>query len=154
MAQPLQNLPAMVGSRRLGLLTFLGALIAASSARAEVLSIERILLPDDMAARVKGSGVEGKSCVSDHGLEQKVDIGMLRVNLGEKLAIKAGLGMAKLRALAFEPERDGMAMGGGVSVAFWKRSGLTLSVEANALRANYSSGSLMDGSMLVALSGR
>src|SRR5687768_6715724 len=127
----------MAGSRTLALLAFICALFVAAPAGAEVLSLERILLPEDMAERVAGSGVEAKSCVATGGAHQEVDIGILRVNLSSRLALKAGLGMAKLRALAFEPERGGTAMSGGLSVAFWKRSGLTLSVEANAMRAGY-----------------
>jgi hypothetical protein len=146
----------MAGTRSFVSLALASALLCglAAPASAEVLSLERILLPDDMADRVAGSGVEARSCFADGGARQKVDIGILRVNLSERLAVKAGLGMAKLQALAFSPEEGGTAMAGGLSVAFWKRSGLTLSVEASALRAAYDSGAVMDGSMLVALSGR
>jgi hypothetical protein len=121
--------------------------------RAEVLSLVQILLPEDLADRLEGSGVETRSCVGLSGAKTKVDLGILHVNLGDTVALEAGLGMAQQRA-GLGAERGGTALSGGVSIAFWKRSGLKLSMEAAAMRAGYDGGSLMDGTLLVALSGR
>jgi hypothetical protein len=126
------------------------------SAHAEVLSLERWLLPRPVADRIEGSGVACRDLGLSTGGRHVVDVATLRVNLVPRLAVRAGLGMARFMETmrALDPTETTLAMGAGASVQLTQAHGFTVGLDVDVTRAAYGTRTLTDGTVLLALRGR
>jgi hypothetical protein len=127
----------------------------ASSAHAEVLSLERWLLPRQVADRIEGSGVLSRSIGLTTGARHLVDVASLRVNLVPWVAVRAGLGMAQYMATTYtlDPTETSTVLAAGASLALARGHGFTLGIDVNVLHASGSQ-ALTDATFLFALTGR
>ncbi len=137
----------------LGIVSVLSALTFSSTAEAKkpqpnektrVTTLERWLLPDAIADRIQGSGVECRAIASAGGALHKLHVGFLRLNISRRVAVRAGIGMGSMAPLPLEAEHHGISFAGGASFAFWQRDGFSLGVEAGAMRARYAGGAAMN----------
>jgi hypothetical protein len=114
-----------------------------------IISIPRLLLPDVIADRIEGSGIEGRSLASKGGALYSVDIASAQLNLTENLALRGGVGMARFAALPLDPEQSGIALSVGVTYSLWRRVGYSVDVDLAGLRACASDASIMDGGVMM-----
>lgn len=148
----------MVPSKAVATLTIVLATAAVSSSahakkrqlvEEHVVSIPHILLPDSIADRIEGSGVECRSFASHAGARHKMEVGSLRLNLTERLALRGGLGMARMAPLPLAYEQTGVVLSVGATYTLWRTPGYSADVDVAGLRAGYTDGALTDGSVLV-----
>ena len=128
------------------------ALVSSAVAHAEIISIEQLLLPRRIADRVAGSGVESRSVAAQGSPAYRVSLATLRVQVSERIAMRAALGLSCHRAVALAQEESGTAVSAGI--AFWRRAGLSLGIELTGMRLGYEGGTVIDGSAVLALRGR
>jgi hypothetical protein len=141
---------AMHSSQLVALLAAVTAVFLVTvPARAEIVSIERLLLPSDVADRVEGSGAVCASLVASDGARYNVDIASLRLRMTTRLSLRAGIGMARLRLSSVLPETAGPAFAGGVTVAVWQGYGYSVAVTASALRASPPDRRVADATLLL-----
>jgi hypothetical protein len=114
-----------------------------------VVSIPHLLLPDPIADRIEGSGIECRSVASVAGARHKMQLGSLRLNLSERLALRGGLGMARVTPLPLAYEQHGLAVSAGVTYTLWRTDGYSADVDVAGLTARYSGGAMNDGSVLL-----
>jgi len=136
------------------ILTLACALLPSASAHAEFISIEQLLLPREIANRIEGSGVESRSVAAQRSPAHRVSLATLRVQISEMFMVRAAIGLSCHRPLALAQEESGTAASAGVRVAFWRRAGLTLGVELTGMRIAYDGGTVIDGSVVLAVRGR
>jgi hypothetical protein len=115
------------------------------------MSVEGRALPL-LAARLKGSGVSCRSLAGPGGVRHKLRLLALKMRLGERVAVRGGIGLARL-GLAHVPDarQDGLAAAGSVTFSIWEGTHLALDVSASALRAGYAGHGVSDGTILLAL---
>ncbi len=150
-ARPLQPVFPMYSSQLVVLVAAVTAvLLVTIPARGEIVSIERLLLPSDVADRVEGSGAVCRSVVAPGGARYDLDIASLRLRVTSRLSLRAGLGMVRLKLSPVSPETaTGPALAGGVTVALWRAHGYSVDVTASALRASPPDGRLGDATLLL-----
>jgi hypothetical protein len=118
---------------------------------AEIVSIERLLLPSEVAERIEGSGVLCNSVLTAGGAGYKLDIASLRFRVSSRLSLRGGLGMASLKLLAVSPEETtGVVIAGGVTATLWQAHGFALDVTGGALRASPPVRGLNEARLMVA----
>jgi hypothetical protein len=118
-----------------------------------VVSIERLLLPDAIADRIQGSGIECRE-LAVQGARHKMHLAILRLVLSEKVAIRGGVGMARISPQAIPVADDGLAAAGGVAYTVWNHGGYAVEVDLAAAHGRYSDGALTDATLMVAFRGR
>jgi hypothetical protein len=154
----------MVFSRFIAALGFFAFLLSAASARAEdprqrhtspqkVISIQRLLLPDAIADRIEGSGIECRTFAS-FGFRHKIQIATLRLVVTDKVAVRAGVGLARITPQAIPVDAAGFAAAGGVAYTLWSRDGYAVELDAAAAHGRYATGALTDATMMVMFRGR
>ena len=149
----------MVVARLIAKLGFFAVLLSAVHAHADeprkqsaprhsVISIQRLLLPDAIADRIEGSGIECRSFAT-FGYRHKAQVAMLRLVLTDHLAVRGGIGMARITPQSIPVEAAGFAAAAGVAYTMWKRDGYTIELDAAAAHGRYSTGSITDATMMV-----
>jgi hypothetical protein len=78
-----------------------------------------------------------------------MQVASARLNLGERLALRGGIGIAKMAPLQLSPERGGIVAAAGVTYTVWRTDGYSADVDLSALQARYDGGSMNDASLLL-----
>lgn len=145
-------------SQAIAAMSFLAVIASSPTAEAKrkrklvedrVVSLEHILLPDVIADRIEGSGIECRSFAQHGGARHRMEIGSLRLNLTERVALRGGLGMARIVPLPLQFEQTGIVASAGVTVTMWRTDGYSADIDVAGMQARYDGGSLTDGSVLV-----
>ena len=113
-----------------------------------VISIQRLLLPDAIADRIEGSGIECRSFAT-FGYRHKVQLAMLRLVLSDRVAVRGGVGLARITPQAIPVDAAGLAAAGGVAYTMWKRDGHAIELDLAAAHGRYSTGAITDATMMV-----
>jgi len=116
--------------------------------RQNVVSIQRLLLPDAIADRIEGSGIECRSFAT-FGYRHKVQVAMLRLVLTENIAVRAGVGLARITPQALPVDAAGFAGAAGVAYTVWSHDGYAVELDAAAAHGRYSTGNITDATMMV-----
>ena len=126
------------------------ALLLTVPARAEIVSVERLLLPAEVADRIEGSGVVCGSMLAPDGTLYRVDLASLRFRLSSRLSLRGGIGMAAYKLSAVLPEESaGIAISGGVTATVWRDHGYALDLTGGALRASYAERGLSQAALMI-----
>jgi len=106
------------------------------------------LLPDAIADRIEGSGIECRSFAT-FGYRHKVQVAMLRLVLTENIAVRAGVGLARITPQALPVDAAGFAGAAGVAYTVWSHDGYAVELDAAAAHGRYSTGNITDATMMV-----
>jgi hypothetical protein len=121
---------------------------SAGVARAEFVSLERWLLPADVADRVEGSGIKGRT-LAHNSERHDFDVAEAQLRVTPALAVRGGIGVASYTSL--DTNKNGVAFAGGATYAFGEVHGFRLQIDVEATRATYGGGVLTDATVLVAI---
>jgi len=113
------------------------------------ITLERLLLPDAVADRIEGSGVVCRSLLSASGALHRLHVGFVRLNLTDRLAVRAGIGLSELSPTPLIPRDGGVVAASGVSLSMWQRDRFSLDVDVSALRAAYDRGGAVNDAVLM-----
>jgi hypothetical protein len=105
-----------------------------------------------VARRLAGSGISGRSLAAA-GTRHRLTLATLSIHLGERAALRAGVGAAIRAAEPFldAPREAGIALAGGLRVTMLRTTRLAIDVSLSAARAEYEGHALTDATALVLL---
>ena len=118
-----------------------------------VISIERLLLPDAVADRIEGSGIECRE-LAVTGARHKMQLATLRLVLSDTVAVRAGAGMARITPQAIPVDAAGLAGAAGVAYTVWQHDGYAVELDLAAAHGRYADGALTDATLMVAFRNR
>jgi hypothetical protein len=114
-----------------------------------VFSLEHYLLPDAIADRIEGSGIECRSVAIAGGARHRMTIGSLRLNLSDRTALRGGLGIAHIAPLPLAMEHSGAVISAGITMTLWRTDGYSADVDLAGMQARYEGGQITEGSALL-----